>query len=164
MSLRLFLPLALLSFALFSWTATRVSADQSPDTAAPETLDAEDQAARATFELVCGACHEAAIATTTRRTPQEWNELFELMVSFGATASDTQFTQIQRFLNRRYGRVNVNRASADELALVLDLTPAQAQAMLDYRATLRFTSADDVGKVPGIPPEKVESIKERLQF
>ncbi len=169
MSLRIFLPVSLFLLSVLAWTPARMAAAQVPGTAAPagaasETIDAEDRAARATFDLVCGACHEAAIATTTRRTPRQWDELFEMMVSFGATATDAQFAQIQRFLNRRYGRVNVNRASAEELALVLELTSAQAQAVVAYRTTMRLTSAEDLRNVAGITAEKVESVKERLQF
>lgn len=127
-------------------------------------MSREDEAARATFDLVCGACHEAAVATTTLRTPQEWTEVVEMMVSFGAGGSQEQFQQIERYLNRRYGKVNLNRASAEEIALVLSLTPEVAQAVVDYRGTTRFTAADDLLKVIGITSAKVEEVRDKLQF
>lgn len=158
-----------LCLALFVSAIAATAAGQAPSSSATpsapeESLTPEDQAARATFELVCGACHEAAVATTTFRTPQEWSELLDMMVSFGASASDAQFMQINRYLNRRYGRVNINRAPADDLALVLDLTPEQVQAIIDYRSTVRFTSADDVKNVKGMLPASVDAFKDRLQF
>lgn len=164
-----FVPVATLLLVVFTVTAVSVSARgllpagaQTPP--AEETLSPEDRAARATFEMVCGACHEAAIATTTFRTPQEWTELLETMVSFGASASEAQFMEISRYLNRRYGKVNLNRATADDLALVLDVPASTVQAILERRSTTRFTSADDLAGIPGITPEKLASLRDRLQF
>ena len=155
------------------WVGAIAVASAGPSTARPSQAAppepapaqrAEDDAARATFELVCGACHDPAVATTTLRTRLEWGEVFDLMISFGASASDDQFRQIQRYLGRRYGKVNVNRAPADELQLVLDVTPAVAQAIIDYRSAMRLTSADDLKKVPGLDASKVDELDMRLQF
>jgi hypothetical protein len=155
------------------WVGTIAVAAGAPPTAPlsqaapPEPVPAQpadDEAARATFELVCGACHDPAVATTTMRTRQELGEMLDLMVSFGASASDDQFRQIQRYLGRRYGKVNVNLAPADELQLVLDVTPEVAQAIIDYRSTTRLTSADDLTKVPGLDASKVEALEPHLQF
>jgi competence ComEA-like helix-hairpin-helix protein len=104
------------------------------------------------------------VATTTLRTRLEWGEVFDLMISFGASASDDQFRQIQQYLGRRYGKVNVNRAPADELQLVLDVTPEVAQAIIDYRSAMRLTSADDLKKVQGLDASKVDELAMRLQF
>jgi hypothetical protein len=136
---------------------------QAPPSAA-ETLSAEDQAARTTFEAVCSVCHETAVATTTFRTRAEWNEVFDLMVSFGASATDAQFMQIQRYLGRRYGRVNLNRAPADELQFVLDVSAEVAQAIIDYRATMRMTSAEDLKNIAGMSAARIELLKPHLQF
>jgi competence ComEA-like helix-hairpin-helix protein len=161
----------LLCSALFVATVAATSATpaprrlpQAPPPAGDEALSAEDMAARTTFESVCSVCHDPAVATTTLRTRQEWGELFDLMVSYGASASDAQFAQIQRYLGRRYGKVNVNRAPADELQLVLDVSPEVAQAIIDYRSTMRLTSAEDLKRVPGLAASKVDGLKTRLQF
>jgi hypothetical protein len=137
---------------------------QQPPQSGADTLSAEDQAARATFEAICGVCHEPAVATTTLRTRQEWGDIFDLMVSFGANATDAQFMQIQRYLGRRYGRVNLNRAPADELQFVLDVSAEVAQAIIDYRATMRLTSAEDLRNVAGVPAARIDQLKPHLQF
>ncbi len=168
---RLLRPSVLLGFASVMTAVTVLSASpvpvwsaQAPAPTAAEPLSAEELEARATFEMVCGSCHEAAIATTTLRTREELAELLDMMVSFGASASDAQFMQVQRYLGRRYGRVNVNRAPADELQFVLDISPAVAQAMLEYRSTMRFTSAEDLKSIPGLTAARVEAFKAHLQF
>ncbi|MEQ1759951.1 MAG: helix-hairpin-helix domain-containing protein [Vicinamibacterales bacterium] len=131
---------------------------------AEEPLSPEDQAARTTFEMVCSTCHESAIATTTLRTRQEWSAVLDLMVTFGASASDAQFEQVQRYLGRRYGRVNLNRAPADELRFVLDVTPEVAEAIVAYRSTMRFTAPDDLKNIPGFDAARIEALKTHLQF
>jgi hypothetical protein len=151
----------------------RASASQAPApapapapaaTPADDVESPEDRTARATFEAVCSACHEPAIATTTLRTRQEWAEVLDLMVSYGATASDAQFMDIQRYLGRRYGRVNVNRAPLEELQLVLNVSPEVAQAIVDYRMTMRITSADDLQSIPGLSAERLAQLRPHLQF
>ena len=135
-----------------------------PSGAQEPTETPEVKAARTTFESVCSTCHDAATATTTLRTRQEWAEVLEMMVGFGATATDDQFAQIQRYLARRYGKVNVNRAPADELMLVLDVPADVAQAILDKRTTMRLTTVDDLKDVPGMTAAKLAAIRVRLQF
>ena len=142
-----------------------IFADQNPAAAAADAdgLTAEDKAAQTTFENVCSTCHDTAVATTTLRTPQEWNEILELMTSFGASASDVEFTQVQRYLNRRYGRINLNRATAEDLQLVLNVSEALARAIVEYRMTARFTTADDLKNVSGFPAARIEALKPHLQ-
>lgn len=144
-------------------------ASQAPPAATPAvrvdpTLTPEEEAAKATFEAVCSTCHDAATATTTLRTRQEWAEVLDMMVSFGASASEEQMLQVARYLGRRYGRVNVNRAPADDLVFVLDVTPEQAEAIVTYRSSTRITSADALKAVPGLTAEKVAAVRTRLQF
>jgi hypothetical protein len=171
MTNRFFPTVFLIAAALFgaaSASITPLSARSQAQVAAAtppvETLSPEDQAGRATFQLVCGSCHEAEVATTTLRTRQEWKDLIEMMISFGATASDPQLEQIERYLARRYGRVNINRAPADELELVLDVPSDVARAIVNYRSTLRFTSADDLKAIAGLSAEKVESLRLKIQL
>lgn len=133
-------------------------------TSSTVVLSEEERAGRATFETVCSACHEAAIATTTRRTRAEWTELLDTMVAFGATASETQLMQVQQYLGRQYGRVNVNRAPVDELQFVLNLPADVAQGIVDYRATTRVVTADELVKVSGFPSARLEELRARIQF
>jgi hypothetical protein len=123
-----------------------------------------DQAAKATFESVCSTCHDPAVATTTLRSVAEWNEIIDLMIGNGASASDAQFAEIQGYLARRYGKVNVNRASLEELQAVMDVAAPTAQAILDLRSTRRLTSAEDLAGVGGLTSARLQSLRSHLQF
>ncbi len=60
------------------------------------------------------------------------------------------------------GRVNVNTATAAELAALPGIGPAKAQAIVDHRAKTPFVSPDDLRKVKGIGEKLYESIREQM--
>jgi cytochrome c5 len=135
-----------------------------PPPSSVEALSERDRAAKATFETVCSSCHDTAIATTSVRTVAEWAEVIDLMVGNGALATDAQFAEIQGYLARQYGRVNLNRAPSDELQAVLDVSADTAQAIVALRGTRRLTSPDDLKEVAGITAATLERVRARLQF
>lgn len=61
--------------------------------------------------------------------------------------------------------VNVNKASADELASALGLTQAEAQLIVRYRGQHDdFKTWQDVASIPGIPAGKIQENQKRLTF
>jgi len=117
------------------------------------------------FQRVCGTCHKADRAVSTRRTRQQWEEMIDLMVAKGMKASDEDLTKVLDFLVGQYGRVNMNRAQAAEIVEVLGLTAKEAEAIVKYRKeTARFEEFDDLGKVPGVDLKKLEKRREAISF
>ena len=95
----------------------------------------------------------------------EWTETVEKMISLGAKGSDEQFDAVMRYLLRNLTKVNVNTAAAAELAPVLDLSDAIAQAVVKYREENgKFKSLDDLKKVPGLNAADLDSRKDRIAF
>src|SRR4051812_28473464 len=86
---------------------------------------------RADFELVCGACHNTSMVSDVRTQP-EWEETVEHMISIGAKGSPEQIDAVIRVLLRTLTKVNVNTATASQLALPLDIDEVKAQALLAY--------------------------------
>ena len=65
----------------------------------------------------------------------------------GLDASNDQVQTIKEYLAKNFGQVNVNKADAAEIASVLDITPAQAEAIVKYRGDHGpYKSVDDVKK------------------
>ena len=61
------------------------------------------------------------------------------------------------------GRVNLNRASANELTALSGIGPATAERILEYRRENgRFHSIDDLKNVKGIGEKKLEKIRDQL--
>ena len=105
-------------------------------------------------------------------TRTQWEAVVGQMVDIGAPASDAEFTQIVNYLAANYGpaapakaKVNVNTASAKELADGLSLTAADGDAIVAYRTKSgKFATLDDVKKVPGIDTAKIDAAKDRISF
>jgi competence protein ComEA len=60
--------------------------------------------------------------------------------------------------------VDVNRATAEELAALPGIGPALAERIVEWRGTNgRFSTVDDLDRVPGIGPATVERLRPRVR-
>ena len=59
-------------------------------------------------------------------------------------------------------RVNINSASADELASLPGIGPAKAKAIIDHRNEQPFRTPDDLRKVKGIGDKLFERVKDQI--
>jgi competence ComEA-like helix-hairpin-helix protein len=125
--------------------------------------DASLRADKATYEAICGSCHSTSIADGLR-DEQEWRETIETMQGIGAKGTEEQFARVLRYLLRTQTRVNVNTASAAQIAPVLNITAAAAEALVKRRTEKGpFQSIGDLAKA-GVEPAKLESRKDRIVF
>jgi competence protein ComEA len=60
------------------------------------------------------------------------------------------------------GRINLNTASATELAKLPGIGAAKAAAIVEHRAKEPFTKADDLRKVKGIGDRLYDSIRDQV--
>jgi competence protein ComEA len=96
-------------------------------------------------EQVCGACHGTDLVSSRRATKQGWSYIVDDMVSRGASATNEQIASINEYLAKNFGQVNVNKGPSAEIAGVLEITPAQADAIVKYRTDHGdFKSVDDL--------------------
>src|SRR5437867_9845391 len=66
----------------------------------------------------------------------------------------------RRSSDLHYGRVNVNTATASEIAEVLGLLPQEAEAIVKYRRDKeKFEDFEALSKTPGVAVEKLEDRK-----
>jgi competence protein ComEA len=123
-----------------------------------------DQGAQ-TFQRICNDCHDTGRILSTRRTKVGWEEVLDEMANKGATATDDEWSVILDYVLRHFGRVNVNRAPADELALILGLTGDQAASVVGYRtAHGPFADFDAFAKVPGLDPARLAEERDAITF
>ena len=59
-------------------------------------------------------------------------------------------------------RVNLNSASADELAQLPGVGPAKARAIVEYRSEEPFRKPEDLRKVKGIGDKLYERLKDQI--
>lgn len=93
------------------------------------------------------------------------------MIQRGAHGTDDELYDVVDYLATNFGKnspaikINVNKASAKDLEKALQLTEAQAAAIVHQRETSGdLKSVEDLEKVPGIDAAKIEASKSRLAF
>jgi competence protein ComEA len=124
----------------------------------------DDQAAEV-FKATCTRCHTPERILSARKTRTQWEETLDKMTKLGATASDEDWTTVLDYLMRHCGKVNVNRAPAKDIALVLGISAANADAIVSFRKENGdFADYDALAKVPGIDVEKLEKAKDAIAF
>jgi competence ComEA-like helix-hairpin-helix protein len=132
------------------------------------TLSAQQPAgesSKATFERLCGTCHEPERSTSSRRTREQWLQVVNSMVARGAEGTDAELMEVVEYLSREHGRVNMNLASGADIAGVLGLTPAEGDAIVQYRRDHgSFDDAAAVARVPGIDAKKLADRKDAMTF
>ena len=121
--------------------------------------------AKKIVEKVCSACHDAGTATGERHTKAGWDAVIDAMANRGARATDQEFDAIVAYLTKYFGPVNINQATAEDIAKALNIDPKQAEAILRYRAENgEFKDLDALKKVPGVDASVIEDRKDRIVF
>jgi competence protein ComEA len=123
-----------------------------------------DSVDAATFRAICGSCHSTTLVDGLR-TEAEWRDEVDQMIKIGARGTEEQFQRVMRVLVRTLTKVNVNTAEPRQIAPVLDVTDAVAEALVKRRASNgNFKTIEDLKQVPGVDPVKLEARKDRIIF
>ncbi|HVT46722.1 MAG TPA: helix-hairpin-helix domain-containing protein [Vicinamibacterales bacterium] len=155
---------ALGASAMTLMAACFVSASTSAAVRQSGSDDANDPATQA-FKRVCSNCHTPDRIISGRRDRDQWNEVIDKMIQNGAKGSDDDFDLVLEYLERHYGRVNVNHDVADDLSLVLSIPDDQAKAIVTYRQQHGpFADFDALEKVPGIDTAALEQVRDAVAF
>ena len=154
-----------LGFAICALVAsTLMAAAPLGHPAAQQTTPADDPGA-ALFGQMCIKCHDAARITAMRRTGTEWEEILNKMIEKGATGTEKEFETVYAYVLRNFGKLNINAATADDIATILGLSEKDAEAIVAYRkANGPFADFDAVKKVPGIDLKKLDEQKDAVAF
>lgn len=117
------------------------------------------------LESVCGACHGTDLVASRRATKEGWSYLVDDMVSRGASATNEQIATILDYLAKNLGQVNVNKGKSEEIASVLEISGAQADAVVKYRTDHGdFKTIDDLKKVPELASANLDAKKDRVAY
>ena len=149
---RALLALPLLAFALCA---------QAPEPAEQKLPEGQG---KELVELICSFCHPPTYPLRKRLTQPEWQRLVIEMLQEEEVSQQEKDAIVAYLAKALPKKVNVNRGSEQDLQLVLEITPAQAAAILRARPAGGFKTIEDLKKVPGIDGAKLEAMKDRLEF
>jgi len=119
---------------------------------------------------LCSQCHELERSISQRQNEAGWQETVNKMASLGMAGKDTEIKAVVEYLSKNFPadavpKLNVNKALAIDLESALSLKRSQAAAIVEYRTKNGdFKSLDDLKKVPGLDPAKLDAKKDRLTF
>src|SRR5580698_3323410 len=118
------------------------------------------------YEKICGSCHGTDVVFKTRTTKEKWKDTVDEMAARGAEGTDEQLDTIIDYLAKCFGpRVNVNKATAQQLQTQFELTPKEGEAIVQYRTGKGdFKEVDDLKSVPGLYFTKIQSVRYRIIF
>lgn len=112
---------------------------------------------------ICRDCHDLDTVTGENRTKEGWSKTVAKMVDRGAEGTDEQFDAVIAYLSKNFGRINVNKAPAEEIVAGLDFSAAEAEAIVKYRDKNGvFKDWRDLKKVEGLDTAKVDAKKDHI--
>ena len=127
-------------------------------------------------ETVCTQCHGLSNVTNSRFSKADWKMVVGDMISRGAPLTEEETATAVVYLAEHFGRekaaegsqtekVNVNKATAKELAAGLGLSDKEAEAVVEHRQKNgAFAKWEDLTKVPDLDTKKIEAKKDQLAF
>ena len=123
---------------------------------------------KAETERICKGCHELERSISPRQDRAGWQQTLDKMVSLGLEISEQDYNTILDYLAKNYPgeelpKLNINKATAIEFESRLTMPRSVAAAVIEYRnKNGPFKSIDDLKKVPGVDPAKIDAKKDRL--
>ncbi len=123
----------------------------------------------------CGGCHALKVVTSKKATKRQWTALVDQMITRGAEIEDEDIDTVVQYLAKNFppeaGKtadpvpVNVNKATAKELAATIELSQKESEAIVHYREQNGdFKSWHDLANVPGVDSKKIEACKDKIAF
>jgi competence protein ComEA len=144
---------------LVQWLSLRSTGAQSQDVKLPEGEGREMVTA------ACTPCHGLATVAEDNRTRSGWEDVVDEMKGLGAKVTDRDTSTVVTYLWRSFGRVNVNRASQQDIQNVVGLSSSEAAAIIEYRIREGdFHELEDLRKVSGLDFTKIQEHKNNIAF
>jgi len=121
-------------------------------------------------QQLCSDCHELERSISLRQDRNGWKGTINKMISLGAQVTEQEFSMVLEYLSAYFPAqalppLNVNSAKAIDFEARLSLRRSEAAAIIEYRTRHgNFKSIEDLKRVPGVNPAKVEAKRDSLVF
>jgi cytochrome c5 len=124
--------------------------------------------------MQCTACHQPDHFTKYHRTPEEWQVIIARMGTRVPGSTKPDLDAVLQYFVTNYpkvevpadpNKVNMNKASAKDMETRLDLTAAEAEAIVRYRETHGdYKEWRDMLIIYGVDGKKIQARQERMAF
>jgi competence protein ComEA len=125
-----------------------------------------DGPGKALVEAVCSECHTTERLALQQLTKPQWADKVLEMLQEAPDVKQSERDTIVEYLAKSFpAHANVNKSSAKELQATLDISPESAESIVSYRKSNgAFRTLDDLKKVPGVDPAKLDAKREIIDF
>ncbi len=127
--------------------------------------------AKVVLNRACNRCHPADQVSRQRKTQEQWQATVVRMQGRGADIATAEVDTVVQYLVANFGKVedttkvNVNKASAEELVAKLGFNQEEAEAIVDYRDRKGdFREWGELLNIYGVSGEKVQAAKDKMTF
>ena len=133
---------------------------------AAQTSSFPEGAGREIFETICSSCHSPNAVLDKRWTKQEWQTKVTEMLQEETDVTEDEANTIVGYLSATFPTaVNVNTAKAADIARIAGLPANDADAITSFRTDHGpIHTLEDLKRVPGVNPSRVDAKKERFEF
>jgi competence protein ComEA len=119
----------------------------------------------------CTGCHKPEEIAVYRFTKNEYHTIVYRMGDRGAQATRPELDTIADYLFENFPKIedatkiNVNKATAQEIAAALALTNEEAEAVVEYRQHHgEFRAWGDLLIIYGVDGKKIAAAKDKISF
>src|SRR5262249_28064044 len=115
----------------------------------------------------CTECHGLDSIVAVAQSADQWRQTVKTMVKRGASLTPQDIDAVVDYLSVYFAdtKINVNKASAEDLQNGLGITPAEAAAIVEFRKSHGdFKDLDALHKVAGIDLKKIDLKKDQIVF
>jgi competence protein ComEA len=130
-----------------------------------------DGAGKEIILRACTGCHKPDAFLSYRHTKDEYQAIVIRMGQRGARANNEELDLVADYLAKNFlkvdeaGKVNVNKASAAEIATALGLSAKEAEAVVSYRERRgNYRALGDLYLIYGVDGRKFQSQAEKISF
>jgi len=124
-----------------------------------------DGPGKAAVEKMCSKCHDLEGVVHNRNTREGWEMVVDEMIARGAEGTDQEIDLVIEYLAANFGKVNVNKATTEQLIEALSVPKQIASAIVAHREKNGpFKEWEDLQKVPGLDIKKIQDKKGRIVF
>ena len=123
------------------------------------------------IQRACDGCHRAEAMPDYHKTPEEWDTVVRRMIGRGAQVQGGEVDTLIAYLSKSFPKIedtskmNINKASADEISNVMGLTPAEAKELVSYRdrhGSFRYWG--EMLVIYGVDGRKIQAAKDKISF
>ncbi len=125
-----------------------------------------DGKAKTLIQNTCTECHGLDMVVSSNMSPDEWKSTLDQMIKRGATLNKDEREVVLEYLTVYFSaeKLNVNTATAEQLKSGLQLTDAEAEAVIAARKSAKIKDLEAFRKVKDVDPKKIEAKKGQLTF